>query len=86
MDFFCKYQQHQYFFNNIQQGFAILILVTVMGLHSVKACITQTNLINTRPLLQQLSPPLRISHNGELKELEEGVKGKSQQLEKNLRP
>ena len=29
---------------------------------------------------------LRISNNGELKELEEGVKGKSQQLEKSLRP
>ena len=29
---------------------------------------------------------LRISNNGELKELEEGVKGKCQQLEKSLRP
>ena len=29
---------------------------------------------------------LRISNNGELKELEEGVKAKSQQLEKSLRP
>ena len=29
---------------------------------------------------------LRISHNGEPKELEEGVKGKSQQLEKSIRP
>ena len=29
---------------------------------------------------------LRISNNGELKELDEGVKDKSQQLEKSLRP
>ena len=28
---------------------------------------------------------LRISNNGEVRELEEGVKGKSQQLEKSLR-
>ena len=29
---------------------------------------------------------LRISNNGELKELEEGVKVKNQQLEKSIRP
>ena len=44
------------------------------------------NLYKNKATAAAVISRLRIGNNGELKELEEGVKGKSQQLEKSLRP